>query len=78
MSCCSAPVRRRLAALSASPNWSVLYDDGFWALTGRREMVERHPPFRFEAEPRRAPPTIASFFTADDRKRFAAYPRAVQ
>jgi hypothetical protein len=66
------------AALSARPDWRVLYDDGFWALTGRREMVERHPPFRFEAGPRQAPPTIASFFTADDRKRFAAYPRSVQ
>ncbi len=64
------------AALSASPDWRVLYDDGFWALTGRRELVERHPPFRWEPEPRRQPPTIASFFTPADRERFAAYPRA--
>jgi hypothetical protein len=63
------------AALSASPDWSPLYDDGFWALTGRRDWVERHPPFRFEPGPRRAPSSIASFFTAGDLERFAAYPR---
>jgi hypothetical protein len=62
-------------ALSASPDWRVLYDDGFWALVGRRELVDRHPAHRFEPAPRQQPPTIASFFTADDRKRFAAYPR---
>jgi hypothetical protein len=65
------------AALSASPDWSVVYDDGFWALAGRRQTLERHPPFRYQEEPRRRPPTIASFFTPADRKRFAAYPREV-
>jgi len=65
-----------LAALSASPDWSVLYDDGFWALAGRRRVVERHPPFRFETEPHRQPPSIASFFTPADRERFASYPHS--
>ena len=64
-----------LAALSASPDWSVVYDDGFWALAGRRRTVERHPPHRFEAGPRPPPATIASFFTPADRERFAGYPR---
>ncbi|HEY8153898.1 MAG TPA: hypothetical protein VII72_07215 [Myxococcota bacterium] len=63
------------AALSASRDWSVPYDDGFWALALLRSRVDRHPPFRFEAAPRARPPRIADFFTASDRKRFAAYPR---
>jgi hypothetical protein len=62
------------AALSGSRRWRVLYDDGFWALAGRRALVEAHPPFRFEAPPRRRPPTIADFFTPADRERFAGYP----
>jgi hypothetical protein len=64
------------AALSESRGWRMLYDDGFWALAGRRALVEQHPPFRFEPEPRRGPPTIASFFTPADRERFAKYPRS--
>jgi hypothetical protein len=65
-----------LAALSASPDWSVVYDDGFWALAGRRRVVERHPPHRAEEGPRSPPATIASFFTPADRARFASYPRS--
>jgi hypothetical protein len=66
------------AALSASPDWRVLYDDGFWALSGRRALVERHPPFRFEPGPRRRPPGIGDFFTASDRARFASYPAQIR
>jgi len=65
-----------LAALAASPDWSVVYDDGFWALAGRRSTLQRHPPYRFEPRPRSQPPSIASFFTAADRERFATYPRS--
>jgi hypothetical protein len=63
------------AALSESRAWRMLYDDGFWALAGRREWVESFPSFRFEPEPRRIPPSIASFFTPADLERFAGYPR---
>jgi hypothetical protein len=62
------------AAFSESRGWRVLYDDGFWVLAGRRALVEGHPPFRYEAPPRRRPPTIADFFTPADRERFASYP----
>jgi hypothetical protein len=64
-----------LAALAASTDWSVVYDDGAWALAGRRATLERHP--RHHPAPRAPapPPTIASFFTPADRARFAGYPR---
>lgn len=65
-----------LAALAASPDWSVVYDDGVWALAGRRRTVGSHPPDRFEERARPRPPTIASFFTPADRERFASYPRS--
>jgi hypothetical protein len=63
------------AALSGSPDWGLVYDDGFWALAGRREWVERHPPSQRGEGPQRRPASIASFFTEGDRARFSAYPR---
>jgi hypothetical protein len=52
----------------------MLYDDGFWALAGRRALVEQHPPFRFEPGPRVGPPRIGDYFRPADWQRFASYP----
>jgi hypothetical protein len=69
------PGTTAFAALAASPQWSLVYDDGTWALAGRREVLARHPPFAFEGSLPSRPPSIADFFTAADRARYARYPR---
>jgi hypothetical protein len=63
-----------LAALAANAEWRTVYDDGVWALAGRRALVDRPPAFRFERRPPGPAPTIASYFTPADRSRFASYP----
>ncbi|MDJ0851213.1 MAG: hypothetical protein QNK04_22805 [Myxococcota bacterium] len=64
------------AALEAHPDWWTVYDDGVYAVLGHKRATERHLPFRGGGPRAPGRPTIASFFTAADRARFAGYPRA--
>ncbi len=62
-------------ALAATPEWSTLYDDGVYTVLGHRRATERHLRFRAGGPRPLERPTIATFFTAADRARFADYPR---